>query len=103
MQSGATRTLVSSDSGGCSTDQEEWLPGGHRTRTDFSRRPENQALILAGMTTREYGGNVRRVQFMSAPYNVGVMRYLDVVLVRSWIVPAFAFQPACGPSGRWVV
>src|SRR5712664_2552979 len=28
----------------CSTDQEEWLPRGHRFRTEFSRRSENQAL-----------------------------------------------------------
>ena len=26
----------------CSTDQEEWLPRGHRSRTDFSRGSENQ-------------------------------------------------------------
>ena len=28
----------------CSTEQEEWLPRGHRFRTDFSRWSENQAL-----------------------------------------------------------
>src|SRR3954454_11305948 len=40
----AAPSRVSSAADQCSTDQEEWLPRGHRSKKDFSRRSENQGL-----------------------------------------------------------
>jgi hypothetical protein len=43
-RSSQAEARVLSASARCSTEQEEWLPRGHRFRTDFSPWSENQAL-----------------------------------------------------------